>query len=128
MRCAVCKFVLNSVPDYDNHLLSEQHLSKLKAQAHRPKRKCETCNKDFLEKVNENPSRSQTHINNRIRDKLEWKSCGTCNIELRRTFCDKHIRSKKDIVNQGSLRVREEVNILQPPLLKELAFQNIREQ
>ena len=53
VRSEICKLV-NSGSDYDNHLLSEEHLSKLAvATQRRSKTRCAKCNKEFSENVHE---------------------------------------------------------------------------
>ena len=61
------KLVLIFGPDYDNHLLTEEHRARSDPVASIQKKRCETCKEQVSEDMYENHSRSQCHnlvINN----------------------------------------------------------------
>ena len=54
--CEICKVFLISGPDYDNHLLTEEHRARLDLAASIRNIRFETCNKDIRKNVYENHS------------------------------------------------------------------------
>ena len=123
-RSEICSLFLNSGPNDDNHLFTEENLDSVALAAPLQKIRCETCNKEFSEEVYENHLRSQIINNNLNRGDVQWIRCGVCNVKVRSTFWDKHLGSKSRRIEQGGLSVQEERNVV--PSFRELVVSNFK--
>ena len=59
---------------------------------------CQTFNKDNKENLYETHLRTEAHINNLKKTELQWRNV---NVDIRSSNWDKHIKSKKQLVDVG---------------------------
>ena len=126
VRCEICELLPVSGPDYDKHLLTEEHLGRVASAAPLRKIRCETCNIEFTESGYENHLESQIHNIDLNRGDIRWRMCEICNVEIRSTILGTHVRSKSHLNKQSRLPIQEERNFFPAP--KKLAVSSLKKQ